>query len=78
MHTPNFDQGFYTLDARCEYESSDEFVEVTTIRRDGANVWCDCDIVNINRNGLQSIRSLYGGTCALIITRCPLSQNLFN
>ena len=72
-------QNFYTLDMRCEYSGNFQ-LEAPSLQQHTANTYfCQCSVVHPSSDGfaILSAATRYG-TCTLVITRCPLSQNVIN
>ena len=71
-------QNFYTVGMNCQYEANANYLDSTLLKTFGSDVWCECDVVGITRNGshVGTFNPIPGGECRLIITRCPLTRKI--
>lgn len=70
-------EGFYTLGINCYFESSHGHTVITHLRREGAEIYCYCTVINHGRDfvALTTASSFYLD-CIMSVTRCPLTQTI--
>ncbi|XP_064402165.1 uncharacterized protein LOC135347949 isoform X2 [Halichondria panicea] len=69
--------GYYTLSMACKYDSSSGSLKSTALRQSGSNVDCVCKTTSItSSSGEHLFVNFSTFTCTLVITRCPISQNI--
>ena len=77
-------QGYYTLDMKCIYDTTIGELDMFTLRtvhNDRAHVLCQCEATALqsDMSGTHKILEMRQIiVCSLVITRCPLSQQLFS
>ena len=65
-------QGYKTLSMHCEYQDSEDDVELGILETVSNSVRCTCHAIQVNGNSLSDD----SGECVLSIFRCPTSLNL--
>ncbi len=69
-------QGYYTLSMACKYNRLPLRWDTSTLRQFGSNVDCYCLTTSGTSSGVHVTTTFPTFTCTLVITRCPISQNI--